>query len=256
MAITTNSAQTLGELRQRCIDETDEGSDPNGFIDTDNWNAWINSAISYLFRLLADKFGQNWYYESVTVTGVQGQNSYPLPDGTLYSAAPACWKIIGVDIALDGNGTNWVNALPYQIKQRNMYSGFYFPIAVVSPWLARYQLQKNNINWIPGNTAPGPTLFRINYIPKPPVLTDDDDAFDGIAGWEELVVIEASLRALAKKETDATVMLQRRQDWMQRVEDEADSRDAAEPLRMVDCGGAGSWAGMGGGGLFGGGGYG
>ena len=234
---------TLGQLRQRCIDEVDAGTDPNGFITTANWTSWINSAISHVYRLLVRCYGENYYYATLQYAPVQGQASYPLPDDF--------YKAIGVDIALDSVGSNWQNALPYQVKQRNMFTQGYVPVAVVSPWYARYQFQDGNINWIPANQAPQ-TAFRINYTPAPPLLAADSDTFDGIAGFEERVVIAAALRAKDKMESDATVLLQRRQDWVKQIEVDGRNRDAAEPLRKVDSyqrggfgwNGGGGWSGF------------
>jgi hypothetical protein len=244
------AAWTLAQLTTRAQQEADAGTDPNGFVPTATWTDWANSGISRVYRKLVSKFGDNYYFNTVIIQGVQGTSSYPLPNGVLYSAAPAFYKMVGVSVSLGNNASNWINALPYQIKQRNMYSGFYFPIAVVSPWLARYQIQGNNLNWIPATTAPGPVQFKLDYVPQPPILVNQTDTFDGIAGWEEAVVCDMVLRYKDKSESDATVIQARYQDWMKQIEDEADNRDAAEPLRKVDTrsmdmgiGGVGSWGG-------------
>jgi hypothetical protein len=78
--------------------------------------------------------------------------------------------------------------------------------------------------------------------------------FDSLSGYEELIVIEASIRAKDKEESDCTVLLQRKQEWLDRINHEALIRDIAEPMRLVDryatvntgwlgggYGGGGSW---------------
>lgn len=52
------------------------------------------------------------------------------------------------------------------------------------------------------NPTPATGNYVVTYIPIPPDLTDDTDTLDGVLGWEEFVVIAASLDIATKEAVD------------------------------------------------------
>lgn len=61
---------------------------------------------------------------------------------------------------------------------------------------------------------------------------DDPDRFDGINGWEEYIVIDAAIRALAKEESDPSLLMAEKNEMEQRLQEMADSRDKGRPKRL------------------------
>lgn len=62
----------------------------------------------------------------------------------------------------------------------------------------------------------------------------DSTTIDGIAGWEEYVVLDAGIKAANKEETDVTVLMAKLGAMKQRLIDMAAERDAANPATVVD----------------------
>jgi hypothetical protein len=46
--------------------------------------------------------------------------------------------------------------------------------------------------------------IRVHFIPPPQQLLEDTQSFDGRAGWEEYVVLDATIKCLLKEESDAS----------------------------------------------------
>lgn len=58
--------------------------------------------------------------------------------------------------------------------------------------------------------------------------------WNGINGWEEYVVLDASIVAMAKEEGDPSVLMAQKSDIERRIMDMADSRDKGRPAQMQD----------------------
>ena len=62
----------------------------------------------------------------------------------------------------------------------------------------------------------------------------ESTTLDGISGWEEYIVIDAAMKAMAKEESDIQPLLVRKQAMLKRLEDMAEARDAGEPMTVSD----------------------
>src|SRR5690606_9023000 len=62
-----------------------------------------------------------------------------------------------------------------------------------------YRLQGNTLVLFPKPTT---VTYALVYIPLPGTLSTDSDELDGVLGWEEFVVIEASINVLTKEESN------------------------------------------------------
>lgn len=76
--------------------------------------------------------------------------------------------------------------------------------------------------------------LTVEYIPAAPVLSDDADEFDGVSGWEELIVARASVDIMTKRETDPSVAIAKAQMMESRIRLRARNRDKGSPKRIVD----------------------
>lgn len=75
-----------------------------------------------------------------------------------------------------------------------------------------YALDVNNFkrpilpsqDWSLARVQPPQAVFNVvmEYIPAPPVLSADSDAFDGIAGWDSLITCRVARRILQKRKTE------------------------------------------------------
>ena len=173
--------KTLAELRGDVRDYCDCNNDPH--ISDSFLNNVINRGIQKLLDLVISSFGSEYYITTTTITA----------DGTGQSALPSDFlSLQGID-----NGTYEINKMNFH--RRNQPEG----ILTQFPWAPRveYRIIGNETLYL-APPAPSGTTLTLWYIPLSTVLTDDDDTFDFINGWEEWVILWASIRVKIKKEDD------------------------------------------------------
>lgn len=206
------------------------------FLTMDEWNFNINQSMKKLYDVLVTKYGDKYFLApplqiptSVFSTSL-GLSSAPLPDGSLYSGAPALYKLAGVDISVNpGNGQffplpkfNWIDRYKYSTLQ---LSG-----TVQSVYGLAYCDFGNNIFFIP---QPQASLYaQLWYVPVVDELLLDTDMMPfSISGWSELVIVDAAIKALVKEESyeQAQALVGDRQDILMRIESVAANRDVGQP---------------------------
>ncbi len=84
-----------------------------------------------------------------------------------------------------------------------------------------------------GYRAPqGAYTVVVRYTPALTDLANTNSTFDGVSGWDELVVALAARDMLIKEESDITGVEVKIQDLRQRLDAYANKRDQGEPPRM------------------------
>ena len=156
---------------------------------------------------MAQKFGADYF----TQTPAGGYTF--TTDGTndRYALPAAFFKLLGVDLLI--SGSQYVSLKPFAFADRNRYSG--------------------TASSIP---AAGQTI-RVFYIPRVTLLAvDGDSTVDALsmAGWDEYIVVDAALKALAKEESDVSTLASRKSSLEKRIESESANRDAGSPSTIVD----------------------
>jgi hypothetical protein len=76
--------------------------------------------------------------------------------------------------------------------------------------------------------------LTVEYIPAAPVLVDDAESFDGVSGWEELIVARSAVDVMTKRESDPSASLAKAQMLEARIKLRARNRDRGSPKRIVD----------------------
>jgi hypothetical protein len=81
--------------------------------------------------------------------------------------------------------------------------------------------------------------LRLWYIAAPPVLVESGGVgsvvtFDGVAGWEEYVIIDCLIKAAFKQETDPSLLIKQKTDLIKRIGDSLLRSDGCEPDRIRD----------------------
>jgi hypothetical protein len=208
----------------------------SSFVTDAEWNSYIASSYKELYDLLVSAYGNDYYVATpVTFTTDGTSDTYPLPDGTLYSGASAFYKLLGVDLQTQ-SGQIWQTLKPFNFAERNRYA----PYGVNSLYrnsAMKYRLEGNSI-WFTPLPQAGLTI-KLWYIPQPSTLSLDTDTFDGISGWEEYVIIDAAIKALQKEESDVSVLLGQKQAMIVRIQAMAEQRDAGSPATVSDTMGIG-----------------
>lgn len=210
------------------------------FVTPPEWNRYIVQSYFELYDRLVTLF-EDYYVADPAQFSVNGSsNLYPLPNGTVSFtsssgtafAAPAFYKLLGVDCGLSATGNAWVTVKKFNFIARNR---FVFP-NVTSTYMGVFNLQYRvmgaNIEFIP--TPAGNQIMRLWYIPRLTEPVRDTDLLDGVSGWIELVIVDAAIKALQKEESDVSELVRQKMDLIKRIEESAANRDAGMPDTISD----------------------
>lgn len=214
---------TVGNVRlqaqQRCNFEN------NPFVTDQEWNSYINASYKELYDILIQKFGSDYYMATPYTYTTDGSTElFPLPDDF--------YKLMGVEVALNpGDPNSWVTLKKFEFIQRNLwnYPNVYTMYGITN---LRYRLNGTNLYVVPLSSS-GQTL-RIWYGPRPNQLINDVDTLDCVSGWEEYIIADVCIKALAKEESDVSVFTAQKQGLLKRIEEAAENRDVGEPECVSD----------------------
>jgi len=195
-------------------------------------NDYINESLAELYGLIIGAYGQDYYRRTFTFTTNGASASYPLPNDFL--------SVISVDVPLGGNLV--ITAKTYSENERNLYKFFPFGAWTLHQPLF-YRLTgafdssgstPQTITFTPQPS--GPYTVNVNYVPVPTKLVDDLNTFDGVAGWEEYVVLDAAMKCATKNQEWELLqaLAARKQGMRERVEAMAAEHNAGTPERVQD----------------------
>jgi hypothetical protein len=211
---------TLLELRTQARQRADKVG--SGYILDSELTTYINQSISELYDLLVGAYGNDYYLTSTTFATNNTDTEYNLPSDF--------YKLAGVDLYL--NASRFITLKPFMWNERGRYQDGSNWAAIIAIQGPRYHIGGNKITFNP--TPPGTFNIKMYYVPYSPKLVADSDAFDGIDGWEEFVVIDAAIKMLQKEETDVTVLALQKKAIIQRINTMAENRDEGHSFRVQD----------------------
>ncbi len=220
---------TLGNIKLEVQQRTDLQFSSN--ITNQEWNTYLSNSYKWLYNLLLQKFGNDYfiaspytYTTSGTIDEATGAQTFPLPDDF--------YKLMRVEVALNPSDPNsWITLKKFESIQANLwnYPNVYTFYGITN---LRYRLWGSNLQIVPIATA-GQTI-RIWYSPRPSQLLNDTDIVDGLADYEELIVCDAAIKALAKQESDVTVFAAQKVAMIKQIEEAAENRDVGLAERVSD----------------------
>lgn len=194
---------TLLQLRDRAKEESDNVN--SGFLTDAEWTKNLNASYQELYGLIVQAFGNDYF----TQTPAAGYTFVTSGTTNLFALPADFFKLLAVDLQVGAAG-NWVSLKPFPMAERNQFS-------------------LNNSQFPQG----GQTV-RLLYVPQPTLMVADVDTIDGVNGWEEYIVIDAALKAMAKEESDVSVLMARKGAIIKRLESEIENRDAGSPYVVAD----------------------
>jgi hypothetical protein len=194
---------TLLQLRDRAKQESDNVG--STFITDAEWNSYIVASYQELYGLITQAFGNDYFTQApstgFTIT-TDGVNQF-------FALPTDFFKLLGVDLRISSPG-NYVALKPFPFAERNQQS------------LVNSQIPMAG------------QVLRVFYVPLPTVPTIDASVVDGVNGWEEYIVIDAAIKALAKEESDVSVFMARKGAIIERLNSEVENRDAGSPATVAD----------------------
>jgi len=191
---------TYTQILDRAKQESDNVN--SSFVATAEWTNYITQSYLELYGLVAQAYGNDYFVASPFNITTDGTNFlYDLPDDF--------FKLLGVDLQVQASSI-WVTLKPFAFNDRNRFGLVNSPIPMA-----------------------GQTL-RMWYVPTPPTFDSGDDLPFNLEMWSEYIVIDAAMKALAKEESDVSVLMARKQAIINRINSEAENRDVGNPSRIVD----------------------
>jgi len=212
---------TFAQLKQRSREKADMVN--SQFVDNLELENLVNESLTDLYDILVTTLGADYYVKDESFPTISGQSEYLLPSDF--------YKMAGVDLG-SGSGKP-LTVKPFMFQERNRYNNALIYDASTDGVLrARYRIIGENIKFVP-DVLPSGTI-TLWYHPACPILSSDTDTFDGINGYEEMVILLTAIKMLQKEESD-TVALERRYEALkQRVVESAANRDSGFPEQVQD----------------------
>lgn len=221
---------TLYNLRLQAKQRSDLLNSTN--ITDQEWNTYISDSYKWLYNLLVQKFGNDYFVAvpySFQTTGQIDQTTqaqtFALPDDF--------YKLLRCEVALNPSDPNsWITLKKFEAIQANLYN---FPNVYTFYGITnlRYRLWGRNIQIVPIASA-GQTI-RLWYIPRPDQLISDNQIIDGFADYEELIIADACIKALGKQEQDISLFAAQKTQILKQIEEAAENRDVGLPETVSDA---------------------
>jgi hypothetical protein len=212
-------AETLSSLRTRVRARADMKN--SNFVEDSELNQYINSSYQELYDILVTSFEDYYTLPPVAFSIASGSNYYELPSDF--------YKLRGVDSSLDGS--NYYTMQPFDFANRNKFNQSLLVMNSAN-YYKQYRIVGDRLYITPEDDAAG--NYRIWYVPKAVTLGSDSDTLDGINGWEEYIVVDATRKCLAKEESDTSFLVQEKEMLRQRIIAAAARRDAGMPKSITD----------------------
>ena len=215
MAATRTLAQLRTTVRQK-------GNYNRSAVFTDTiLTEWINTAIKSVYNLLLANFGDHYYTTETELSTAVDSDSVALPSDFL--------KLVALDLK---HATNDYTPIPrYTMRDRSRYEDATWN--TTRPFQYAYTLMAGNIKL--ARTASAVDTLRLTYVPTFTDLSADSDTFDGVNGYEELVVQKVWYDCAAREKDPAMNDIRARVAELTReIEVRSKDRDVGSPMPLVD----------------------
>lgn len=209
------TTKTLAQLRTLCRQRADMVNDYS--VSDPELTSYINASAAELYDLLVNSDEE--YYTTSTTFTISSGNTYSLP--------AAFYKLKGLDYAVTAN--DYINVGKYNFQSRNIKSKE--NLWRRAPY-REYRILGSSLYIEPADNAAG--NYRLWYIPTYTELSDDADTLDTINHWYEYIVIDCTIKMLAKEESDYQGFLVQKGAIVKRIQDMAANRDQGEPEVIGD----------------------
>lgn len=188
------------------------------FVTKQEWNSYINQSAFELYDLIVNTY-EDWYFATPYSFQTDGSASYDLP--------PLMYRLMGVDLGIAENNNAWVTVPKYDFVERNRYVYPNVTSTYYGMFNLRYRAMGNKLNFIP--TPSSGQYIRVWYVPRMVEMVADTDVLDMVSGWQEYIVVDATIKALQKEESDVSALMVQKQALIKRIEESAINRDLGQP---------------------------
>lgn len=205
--------RTLLDIRTEVYDRSDV---EEVYCPTDEMDRMINSSLARLYRAMV-RASKDWFLSSTDVSVVAGTGNYALASDT--------WRAQKVLVYDSGE---W-----YPMRRWGLSEICSAQETYGEPRNSGYRVMNKRLYIFPTDFSWSGTV-RVWYTPAPPQLSADTDTWDGVAGWEEFVVVECCIKLAVKQEQDAGELFAERKMLLEEIVGDAAETDDGEPGRVRD----------------------
>lgn len=215
---------SLGQIRLYAQQRADMVN--NEFVTTQEWNSYINHSYNELYDMMVQVYGDEYFVSTTAfITDGRVPGLYPLPTNM--------YKLMGVDLGINPSNYAWITLKKFPFAQRNRYLYGNIPATVIPATSnLKYRIVDNNILFVPNPSAN--QSVQLWYVPRPSTLLRDNDMLESMSGWDEVIVVDAAIKALTKEESDVSVLMAQKQELIRRIQDAASNRDQGMPEVVSD----------------------
>ena len=213
---------TLAQLKRMARLYADErGGGPAPFIGEDELRDLINSAVADHYDLLVHAGGHE-RYETVdtSIATVDGTATIDLPDDF--------YELLSLHLAWGTNQLERVEALDSIDDRRDLVNHGVWARDSAKAFRRRGAL----IEFFP--TPNAATDVELRYVATAPVLTAENDTFDGVNGWERMIEYRVAGEMLAIAGKSPSAMLALYETEREKIELLAHQSTASSPDRIRD----------------------
>lgn len=210
MARNVTLAQMIEQVRLR----TDTVGDPH--ITDSEITSYLNGGLAELWGTLVTCY-EDYYATTGSISTSSGVERYSLPSDL--------FKLTGVETLIGGEWRDVPQFMESERNRQRRLRGTSMPFG--------YRMKGTTLELLP---APSDTReVRLRYVPPAPVLSASAETFDGINGYEEYAILDASMKCCLKQDTQKLTTLRDMRDRLgRRIETEAEDRNAGDNQRAVD----------------------
>lgn len=202
---------TLAQLRTQIRYRTNQES--TTFVTDSELTDYINQSTRELYDLLVAAY-EDYFTTATSFTIAGGASTKTLTD----IVAAGVYKVLGLDWQYE---TGLFETLPqWHFGDRNRDTR------------RSYRVIGGAIHILPTTLAPG--TYKLWAIPYFTALSADGDVFDGISGWDEYVIVDASIKVRDKAEEDPSVLIAQKGELLKRIQAMAQNRAAGEHQSIRD----------------------
>lgn len=229
MARTRTLTQLIADVRDRTDTENSQ------HVTDAQITRYINQSIAALYALIVEQ-DENDFAAQCSFNTTAGAETSQILSAPLEGVPVQPYKLLAVDV-VDNNG------LSYPVPRFMLGERGYLDTQD-GTWGV---LQRTHYQWRGTDTLywsppwESSVLIRVTYIPSPVDLSVGTDAYDGRAGWEEWVTLDASIRVMLKEESDVSDFARERAAVEARILRQITARDRAQPKRIRDVSGGERW---------------
>lgn len=183
-----------------------------------NW--WINGSGAELHDHLVSAYGEKYALNEQQFASQVNKATYSFVTDI---GAPNFYQLHGLDVQ---QGGYWIPVGEFKLAERER---FQYPASN-----ALYAWRFQGANLVIAPTPKAVVQFKLYYAPTWTKLVADTDTFDTIDGWDEFVVVDVAIKALAKLDRPADIFIGQKAAMVKRLTEMKMMRNTAAAPRIVD----------------------